>query len=86
MVAWKLEKVDTCPRCGVRYEEWDEDPNAYEASSRRCVGCEKIEWEQSSWAEEKNSKGIQVSLVRPEDLQAPKIPIAYQGSGGDAAN
>lgn len=30
----------TCPRCGTRPDEWDDDHNAYVADWHHCRGCE----------------------------------------------
>lgn len=41
---WVIHQRSTCPGCGTRPEEWDEeqggDPDAYEAKPVHCRGCE----------------------------------------------
>ena len=71
------EQAGTCTRCGARYEEWVDDPDAWVIHARRCPGCEKIEWEQDSRREDKE-KGMQIHLVRPGSLPPVILPKAMQ--------
>jgi len=65
ILAWRIEQALACNECGTRLEEWEEDHNAYHVEATRCVGCEKIAWEQQAWSEERTSAfGIKFRLQK----------------------
>lgn len=67
-----------CPNCRTRHDEWEEDHNAYYVDSWRCLGCEKLEWEKQSWADDASSaKGIYFRLVKAGERQ----PITMRPQG-----
>jgi len=75
ILAWKIEKALVCPDCGTRRDEWEHDHNAYVVESSRCIGCEKVQWEQHSWAEEPSSAyGVKFRLVKPDSLSPIRMP------------
>ena len=48
-------------------EEWKHNHDAYFVETSRCIGCEKIQWEQHAWSEDKTSTyGLKFRLKRPE--------------------
>ena len=59
-----MERMERCPVCHTRHDEWEEDDSAYMVDEWRCKGCEKIEWAKDSWKEEANTKGIYFRLVK----------------------
>ena len=74
MLAHKIEEGLRCNECGTRQEEWDENRHSYDVHTRRCVGCEKIAWEQHSWAEDKASAyGLKFSLVKANILPPARL-------------
>lgn len=75
MLAWKIEDALRCNECGTRREEWDDNHNAYDVEADRCIGCEKIAWEQHSWSETPSSAyGVKFRLVKPETRSQVRMP------------
>lgn len=67
MLAWKIEEALKCPDCGTRSGDWGTDNNAFYVETDRCRGCEKIGWEQRTWAEEgATNYGLRFRLVRSD--------------------
>ncbi|MFH8294964.1 hypothetical protein [Streptomyces sp. NPDC018059] len=57
----------TCPSCGTRHEEWDEDAGgdrfAYVSSTSRCPGCELIAHEREHVPDGPHGYGVKVGLL-----------------------
>jgi len=57
----------TCPDCGTRGEEWDEDAGgdrwAYVGTTSRCPGCELIAHERDHVPEGQHGYGVKVGLL-----------------------
>ena len=75
MLALKIEEALRCNECGTRRDEYEGNHNAYQVESDRCIGCEKVSWEQHSWAEEPTlAYGVKFRLVRPQDQSPIRMP------------
>lgn len=61
-IAWQLRKMATCPRCGTRHEEWEEDHNAYVGEERQCRGCEVRERTEAAIPKDDPRRGVYVTL------------------------
>lgn len=58
-------------------DEFEADHNAYHAETVRCVGCEKIEWEQKSWADNPTSAyGLKFHLVKANRLPPSRVSLS----------
>lgn len=38
-LAWQSHEAARCPHCGTHPQEWRDDPHAYTAQPRGCLGC-----------------------------------------------
>lgn len=76
LYAYYLEKSDRCPKCNIRYDDYDKDPLAWQPLTRRCPGCESVQTEWEKWHEERgNTKGLNIHLARRDD---PELIAAHQ--------
>lgn len=60
-LAWQSDKGATCPECGTRPDEWEEDEDAYTAHIDRCQGCRELAVRQADVPD--GEKGIRVYLI-----------------------
>lgn len=60
-LAYMRMKRSTCPDCGTRMEEWEEDRFAYVSDSWQCPGCELLTMEDSNVPDD--AKGVHKRLV-----------------------
>ncbi|PXY33551.1 hypothetical protein BAY59_10740 [Prauserella coralliicola] len=62
-----MRQADTCPSCGTRHQEWENDHNAYVGEIVRCRGCEVKQRTEAALAgmpENELGRGVHVALVR----------------------
>lgn len=58
----------TCPSCGTRADEWDEDENAYVADVDYCEGCSRSRELEKQLGDSDYQAGARVGLKRLEDI------------------
>jgi hypothetical protein len=67
LYAWYLEKSERCPRCNIRYDDYEHDAMAWQPLTERCPGCEAVAVEWDMWSDEGSTKGLNIHLVRNDD-------------------
>jgi len=71
-----MEERLKCNECGTRREEYEDDHNAYHVDTDRCIGCEKIAWEQHAWSEgDSKGYGLKFHLVKANTESPVRVPI-----------
>jgi hypothetical protein len=66
-LAYRALVRGTCPDCGTRTDEWDEDTGgdrfAYVTATHRCPGCELIAHERDHVPDGQHGYGVKVGLL-----------------------
>lgn len=63
MLAYALEKGETCQMCGTAKWQWDEDSQAFEPVLDICPGCAQRDMFRESIGDQSRSPGASVILI-----------------------
>ena len=79
-LSWTRNKAETCPGCGTRADEWNDDEDAYIGDQTHCEGCARLAQEQGNIpkdAEGQPRPGVHVFLAPRELYETRHADGAY---------